>query len=431
MDPREIALALRSRGFQAFFAGGCVRDPLLGRAPKDFDIATNARPDVILALFPGAQLVGAKFGVVLVPSAGPSVEVATFRRDGLYADGRHPESVVFSESAEEDAQRRDFTINGLFRDPETDAVIDFVGGRRDLERRRIRAIGDPHRRFEEDHLRMLRAVRFAARFDFEIDDATFAAIRDLRSHIHRIAAERVRDEIVLILTEGRARRGFELLDATGLLREILPEVCALQGVQQPPEYHPEGDVWTHTMMMLEGLENPTPELALGVLFHDIGKPSTFRIDGRIRFDGHVEAGIAIARGILARLRFSSAQAAQVEALIANHMRFIHIDKMRESTLKRFFRLSRFEEHLELHRLDCLSSNRKLGGYQLARERFAAMPPEVRQPPRLLTGAGLIAAGYRPGPEFSAMLEAAETAQLDGAVHTPEEALALVRSRFGR
>ncbi len=278
---------------------------------------------------------------------------------------------------------------------------------------------------------MLRAVRFAARFDFEIEASTFAAIRDLRSQIHRIAAERVRDEIVFILTEGRARRGFELLDRTGLLQEILPEVAALQGVQQPPQYHPEGDVWTHTMMMLEGLENATPELALGVLLHDIGKPSTFRFEGRIRFDGHVEAGIAIARGILARLRFSSAQASQVEALIANHMRFIHIDRMRESTLKRFFRLGRFEEHLELHRLDCLSSNRNLTSYDFARERFAATPPEVRHPPRLLTGAALIAAGYRPGPEFSVMLEAAETAQLEGVIHTPEEALALVQSRFGR
>ena len=309
-------------------------------------------------------------------------------------------------------------------------MIDFVGGRRDLERGLVRAIGDPYRRFEEDHLRMLRAVRFAARFDFEIEAATFAAIRDLRTQIHRTAAERIRDEIVMILTEGGARRGFELLNATGLLQEILPEVADLQGVQQPPEYHPEGDVWTHTMMMLEGMENPTPELALGVLLHDIGKPSTFRVEGRIRFDGHVEAGIRIASGILARLRFSGAEAAQVEALIANHMRFIHIGRMRESTLKRFFRADRFEEHLELHRLDCLSSNRNLAGYDFARERFAAMPPDVRHPPRLLTGSALIAAGYRPGPEFSAMLEAAETAQLDGAIHSAEEALVLVQSRFG-
>ena len=433
----RIAADLRGRGFQAWLVGGCVRDLVLGQEPTDYDIATDARPDQLLAIFPRALLVGAQFGVALVDD----VEIATFRSDHSYHDGRHPAEVRFETDPRQDVLRRDFTINALLLDPARLAsgsapdslasqVVDHVGGLEDLRDRIIRAIGDPDERFEEDHLRMLRAVRFAARFGFEIEPATLAAIRKLRSKIARISPERVRDELVRILTEGAARRGFELLDASGLLAEILPEVAEMKGVEQPPEFHPEGDVWTHTLLMLEGLQSPTPALALGVLLHDVGKPGTFRVAERIRFDGHVELGERMARDILTRLRFSNADIDQVVALVANHMRFKHVQEMRDSTLKRMFRMPRFEEHLELHRLDCASSHGNFDNYQFARSRFEQSPPEVLRPMRLLTGDDLIQAGYRPGPDFTRMLEAAEDAQLESRISTRQEALELVRSTFG-
>jgi tRNA nucleotidyltransferase/poly(A) polymerase len=433
----EIASDLRSRGFQAWLVGGCVRDLVLGREPKDYDIATDARPEELLRLFPKAQLVGAQFGVVLVDG----VEVATFRSDHTYADGRHPERVTFETDPKQDVLRRDFTINALLLDPSLlnsphsssslySKVLDYVGGLRDLRAGVVRAIGDPEQRFEEDHLRMLRAVRFAARFGFEIDPATMAAIQKLHSQILRVSPERIRDELVRILTEGGARGGFELLDASGLLHNILPEVAAMQGVPQPPEFHPEGDVWTHTLIMLEGLRSPSPALALGVLLHDVGKPGTFRVADRIRFDGHVELGERIAREILNRLRFSNAEIDQVIALIANHMRFSHVHQMRESTLKRMLRLNRFEEHLELHRLDCASSHGHLDNYEFAKTKFEQSAPEELRPARLVTGDDLIAAGYPPGPDFSRMLEVAEDAQLEARIHSKEEGLELVRATFG-
>ena len=424
----QISARLREHGYQAWLVGGCVRDLVLKREPQDYDIATDARPDQLLELFPRAQLVGAQFGVVLVDG----VEVATFRSDHSYQDGRHPGEVKFETDPKQDVLRRDFTINALLLDPANlnGAVIDFVGGLADLQAGIIRAIGDPEQRFEEDHLRMLRAVRFAARFGFEIDPGTMAAIQKLHQRIVRISPERVRDELVRILTEGAPRRGFELLDASGLLADILPEVAVMKGVQQPPEFHPEGDVWTHTLIMLEGLRDPTPTLALGVLLHDVGKPGTFRIAERIRFDGHVELGERIARDILTRLRFSNADNDQVIALISNHMRFSHVTEMRDSKLKRMLRMDRFEEHLELHRLDCASSHGHLDNYQFAKAKFEESPPEVLRPPRLLSGDDLKEAGYRPGPAFSLMLEAVEDAQLDGKIHTKEEALDLVRSTFG-
>lgn len=433
----EIAAELRSRGFQAWLVGGCVRDLLLGREPKDYDISTNARPEELLGLFPKAQLVGAQFGVVLVDG----VEIATFRSDHSYADGRHPDRVVFETDPKQDVLRRDFTMNALLLEPEVlnssysaaslqSAVIDFVGGLADLRAGIIRAIGDPEQRFEEDHLRMLRAIRFAARFGFEIEPATLAAIQKLHAQILRVSPERIRDELVRILTEGGARRGFELLDASGLLADILPEVAAMKGVAQPPEFHPEGDVWTHTLIMLEGLQSPSPTLALGVLLHDVGKPGTFRVADRIRFDGHVELGERIARQILNRLRFSNAAIDQVIALIANHMRFSHVHQMRESTLKRMLRLPAFEEHLELHRLDCFSSHGHLENYEFAKSKFEQAAPEELRPPRLVTGGDLIAAGYVPGPDFSRMLEVAEDAQLEARIQTKEEGLELVRATFG-
>jgi tRNA nucleotidyltransferase/poly(A) polymerase len=433
----EIAAELRSRGFQAWLVGGCVRDLLLGREPKDYDISTDARPDDLLRLFSRAQLVGAQFGVVLVDR----VEVATFRSDHAYSDGRHPEGVTFETDPRQDVLRRDFTINALLLDPSvldssysssplSSQVVDYVGGLPDLRAGVIRAIGNPEQRFEEDHLRMLRAIRFAARFNFEIEPATMAAIQELHSHIQRISPERIRDELVRILTEGGARRGFELLDVSGLLGDILPEVAAMKGVAQPPEFHPEGDVWTHTLIMLEGLRSPTPALALGVLLHDVGKPGTFRVADRIRFDGHVELGERVASEILNRLRFSNAEIDQVIGLIANHMRFSHVHQMRESTLKRMLRLNRFDEHLELHRLDCASSYGHLDNYEFAKTKFEQSAPEELRPPRLVTGADLIAAGYAPGPDFSRMLEVAEDAQLEARIHSKEQGLELVRDTFG-
>ncbi len=426
---RKIIATLRGAGHQAWLVGGCVRDLLLGVQPKDFDVSTDARPERLLELFPGSGCVGAHFGVVLVRRESAQVEVATFRSDRDYSDGRRPSEVRFETDPRQDVLRRDFTINGLLMDSVTGEVLDFVGGRADLERRLVRAIGDPDVRFREDRLRLLRAVRFAARLNFEIEPLTFEAIRRNAAAIQRVAAERVRDELVRILTEGGAGRGFELLDASGLLAVILPEVAAMKGVAQPPEFHPEGDVWAHTLLLLEQLKAPTPALALGALLHDVGKPPTFRVAGRIRFDGHVEEGVRLAHGILERLRFSREESEQVEALVANHMRFAHVSEMRESTLKRFMRLPRFEEHLELHRLDALASHRHLDHYEFVRRKREEFAVEGLKPPPLITGDDLIEMGYRPGPVFSQILNAVEDAQLEGSASTREDAMELVGRLF--
>jgi putative nucleotidyltransferase with HDIG domain len=424
-----IVARLGARGLKAYLVGGCVRDLLLGREPKDYDVATGAQPDQILQLFPDAREVGAHFGVMLVRRDGAEVEVATFRSEHSYADGRHPGQVHFETDPRRDVLRRDFTINALLQDPASGEVLDFVGGRADLEARRIRAIGDPETRFAEDHLRLLRAVRFAAGLGFEIEPATQAAVRRMARLIRNVSAERVRDELARILTEGGARRGFELLDETGLLLELIPEAAAMKGVEQPEQFHPEGDVWTHTLMLLETMRDPSLTLALGALLHDIGKPPTFRRADRIRFDGHAELGAKMAVQVLTRLRFSSEEIRRVESLVANHLRFKDVRKMKESTLKRFLRQEHFSEHLELHRLDCVASHGWLDNYGFVREKLEALPAEHLRPPRLLTGDDLIRAGYVPGPAFQRMLEAAEDAQLEGRISTPEEALALVRSWF--
>ena len=420
---------LQAAGYAAFFVGGCVRDLLLGRTPQDFDVATAAPPRELLRLFPGADRVGAHFGVVLVHRDGAQVEVATFRSDLAYTDGRHPDGVHFETDPRQDVLRRDFTINSLMLDPATGEVLDYTGGRADLAAKLVRAIGDPEIRFREDHLRLLRAVRFAARLGFEIEPSTFEVIRRLAPLIRSVSAERVRDEIARILTEGGARRGFELLDATGLLSEILPEVAAMRGVQQPPEFHPEGDVWTHTLIMLDGLRYPTITLALGVLLHDVGKPATFRIAERIRFDGHVEKGIEIAHSMLTRLRFSNQVIEGVEALIANHMKFMEVPRMRESTLKRFMRQPDFEEHMALHRLDCLSSHGGLESYEFVRRKQREVPPEQLKPAPLLTGRDLIAEGYRPGPRFGIVLSEIEDAQLEGRILNREDAMTMARQKL--
>lgn len=426
---RDVIAKLRAAGHRAYLVGGCVRDLLLGTPPKDYDVATDARPDRIMDLFPKSGRVGAHFGVVLVRDFVEQVEVATFRSDLEYTDGRRPDGVHFETDPAKDAERRDFTINGLMMDPDSGEVLDFVGGRKDLERRVVRAIGDAEARFREDHLRLLRAVRFAARLDFQIAPATFAAIQRDHARISKVSAERIREELTRILTEGGARYGFELLDSTGLLQVLLPEVAAMKGVEQPPQYHPEGDVWKHTLLLLEQLDHPTPSLAWGALLHDVGKPPTFRIADRIRFDGHVEEGVRLARSIFNRLRFSRDDMEQIEALIANHMRFKDVPRMKESTLKRFLRLPGFEEHLELHRLDVASSNRNLESYELVREKLREYTEERLKPEPLLTGADLIAAGYAPGPLFTQILTAVEDAQLEGELQTAGEAMQFVRERF--
>ena len=428
---RAVIAKLRGAGHRAYLVGGSVRDLLMGTQPKDFDVSTDARPERIMDLFPKSGQVGAHFGVVLVRDAGAQVEVATFRSDHDYNDGRRPAGVHFESDPRQDVLRRDFTINGLMMEAETGKVLDYVGGRADLERRVVRAIGDPDARFREDHLRLLRAVRFAARLGFEIEAATFEAIVRHHSLILKVSAERVREELSRILIEGGALRGFELLDASGMLADLLPEVAAMKGVAQPAEFHPEGDVWTHTLLLLEGLGRATPTLAWGALLHDVGKPATFRVAERIRFDGHVEEGARLARGILSRLRFSRDDMERVEALIANHMRFKDAHRMKESTLKRFLRMPDFGEHLELHRLDCLASNQNLENYDLVKRKLEELPEEQLKPAPLVTGADLIAAGYEPGPRFAEMLAAVEDAQLEGRVGSREEALKMVREMFGR
>ena len=427
----SICDTLRRRGFQALLVGGCVRDLLLGCEPADYDVTTDATPGQVMKLFPESVAVGAQFGVIVVPRNGLKVEVATFRSDVSYSDGRHPDSVVFSKTPQEDVQRRDFTINGLLMRHDTGEVLDFVGGQADLKAGIIRAIGEPSRRFTEDKLRMMRAVRFAARFGFTIDSVTFEAIRSLATEIRQVSAERLRDELTKLLTEGAARRGFELLEETGLLRQI----AAMKGVAQPPQYHPEGDVWIHTRMMLEGLpKGASPTLAWGVLLHDVGKPPTFQAASetgdRIRFNHHVEVGVRMAEAICKRLRFSNEDTEQILALVDNHMKFGAVEEMRASTLKKFVRLPHFEEHLALHRLDCLSSHRHLEAYEFVKRFLAETPPEQVRPERLLTGDDLQTLGFRPGPIFTQILGTLEDAQLEGQVRTRDEAKAFVLKKYG-
>jgi len=452
----SIVRTLRQKGHKAYLVGGCVRDLLLGREAADYDVATDATPNEVMRIFPETYAVGAQFGVVLVPapqelspachperSEGSAValphdaarasvvEVATFRSDLSYSDGRHPDEVRFSKDPREDVQRRDFTINGLLSDPIINEVLDYVGGQRDLNAGIIRTIGEPERRFAEDKLRMLRAVRFTSRFSYAIDPDTFSAIRKFAPQIHQVSRERVRDELTKMLTEGRAREAFLLLDQTGLLHEVLPEIEAMKGVEQPPQFHPEGDVFVHTLLLLSQLPQPcSATLAWGSLLHDVGKPPTFRVaPDRIRFDGHVEVGIKMAEAICQRLRFSGEDTEQVLALVEHHMRFAHVQRMSESTFKKFVRMPRFDEHLEMHRIDCLSSHGNLGSYDFTREKMAHLPPKVLRPQPLVTGADLIAAGYAPGPQFKSILTAVEDAQLDGRLNNKSQAMQFVAQEF--
>lgn len=437
----RVVERLRAGGFAAYFVGGCVRDLLLRHSPKDYDVATNARPDAVMRLFKKTHAVGAHFGVVIVcDDDGTQTEVATFRADGAYEDGRRPTEVVYAETPEVDVLRRDFTINGMMLDPvglspaTMDAhLLDFVGGRDDLRAGVVRAIGDAHLRFEEDKLRMLRAVRFAARFEFALDSVTERAIQAQAMTIAQVSRERVRDELTRMLTEGHARRAFELLDETGLLAEVLPEIARMKGVQQPPQFHPEGDVWVHTLLLLEKLQAGAPmTLAWAALLHDVGKPPTFRAPDpahakpRIRFDGHAEVGTTMARAICNRLRMSNEETDQICLLVANHMRFGDVMQMKAATLKRFFRLRKFEEHLQLHWMDASSAHGDLRLYEFTKKQYESAPPEVIKPALLLTGRDLIDAGLKPGPRFKALLEALEDAQLEGRIATKAEAINLLR-----
>jgi len=462
---------LQSHGHQALLAGGCVRDLLLGRTPADFDVATDAPPTRVLTLFPRCFAVGAHFGVVLVANELPggerlTTEVATFRTESSYSDGRHPDQVRYSTRPEEDVARRDFTINGLLLDPAQlfpggqipsidlaaisdngpdeillaafasgslagpAAVKDFVGGLSDLRSGTLRAIGQPHLRFDEDRLRLLRAIRFAARFSFQIEPSTLAAIQTLAPRVSSVSRERLRDELTRMLTEGQARRAFELLDLSGLLPHLLPEVARMQGVQQPPEFHPEGDVFVHTLGLLAQLPSGCPmELAWAALLHDSGKPATYTLTDRIRFNGHPEIGAVIAAALAERFRFSNQESELLTALVANHMRFGDIRRMKASTLKRFFRQPSFDLHLELHRMDATACGGRLENYEFALEKLADFAHQELRPKPLLNGHDLCRMGYQPSPEFKKMLELAEDAQLEGRISTALEAEALVRAAF--
>src|SRR3989442_2016530 len=428
---RKVAARLREDGHIAYFAGGCVRDMVRGLAPKDYDIATDARPEVVQKLFPRTYAVGAHFGVIIVLENDFQFEVATFRSDDVYVDGRRPSAVHFS-SPEEDAKRRDFTINGMFYDPGTEQVIDFVGGRADLEAKLVRGIGDPAKRFAEDRLRMLRAVRFAAVLNYQIDTATWDALVANAPSINQISAERIREELVRIFLSPNRVRGWDLLDASDLMRAILPELEAMKGVLQPEQFHPEGDVFVHTRLMLQLLpaEVSVP-LVFAVLFHDVAKPVTAMVDktGRIRFNEHDRIGAEMTEAIMRRLRFSGAEIEATVEMVRQHMVFKDAPNMRVAKLKRFMARPTFDAELELHRVDCESSHRNLDNYEFLLRKREEFANEPIIPPPLVRGDDLIALGLKPGPKFGEILEAVETRQLEGTLRTRDEALDWVKREY--
>jgi tRNA nucleotidyltransferase/poly(A) polymerase len=428
---REIAARLRENGHMAYFAGGCVRDMVRGLTPKDYDIATDARPEAVQKLFPRTYAVGAHFGVVIVLENGFQFEVATFRSDEGYIDGRHPSAVRFS-SPEEDAKRRDFTINGMFYDPVAEEVIDFVRGRADIAAKLVRAIGDPAERLAEDRLRMLRAVRFATVLDYKIDNGTWKALVANAPSINQISAERIRDELVRVLTSPNRVRGWDLLDSSGLMRVILPEIDAMKGCLQPEQFHPEGDVFQHTRLMLQFLpEKVSVPLVFSVVLHDVAKPRTATIDetGRIRFSGHDRLGAEMTEEIMRRLRFSGAEIEATVEMVRQHMVFKDVPKMRVAKLKRFMARPTFEDELELHRVDCEGSHRMLDNYEFLLRKREEFANEPIIPLPLVRGDDLIALGLKPGPKFGEILEAAETQQLEGKLRTREEALEWVKREY--
>jgi len=428
---REICSRLRGRGHIAYFAGGCVRDMVRGCAPKDIDIVTDARPEQVQRIFPRTHAVGAHFGVVVVIENEFQFEVATFRSDDVYLDGRRPTAVHFS-SPEEDAKRRDFTINGMFFDPENDTVIDFVGGRADIEAKLIRAIGEPTPRFAEDRLRLLRAVRFATTLDFQIEQTTWEALVANAPAIMQVSAERIRDELVRIFLSPHRLRGWDLLDASGLLQPIIPEIESMKGCAQPPQFHPEGDVFQHTRLMLELLpEKVSVPLVFSVLLHDVAKPPTATVDeaGRIRFNAHDRVGAEMTEQIMERLRFSRAEIDATTEMVRQHMVFKDVPRMRVAKLKRFMARPTFEDELELHRVDCASSHAMLDNYDFLVRKKDELANEPIIPPPLVTGDDLIALGMKPGPKFGEILEAVETRQLEGALKSRDQALDWLKHEY--
>lgn len=428
---RSIVERLQNAGFTALYAGGCVRDQLRGVEPHDYDIATDARPEQVQKLFRRTVAVGAHFGVIIVLEEGAEFQIASFRADGLYIDGRHPETVTFS-TPEKDAERRDFTVNGLFFDPIRQQLIDYVGGQKDLDAKILRAIGDPVARFREDRLRMLRAVRFAAVLGFEIEPETWKAVQENARHIHEVSAERIREELVKIFLCPQRVRGWDLLDQSGLMREILPEIERLKGCEQPPQFHPEGDVWIHTRIMLSMLpEQVSIPLVFSVLFHDIGKPPTFSVDetGRIRFNGHEKVGAHMTEEVMLRLRFPRKEIDATVEAVANHMAFKDVQEMRVARLKRFMSRETFEDEMELHRVDCASSHGFLDNYEFLRTKQEEFANEPLIPPPLVTGNDLIALGLKPGPRFKEILETVQSRQLEGTLRDREEALTWLKNEL--
>lgn len=427
MTARRVAARLSAAGHIAYFAGGCVRDKLLGLEPEDYDLATSATPQEVMRLFPRTVLVGAQFGVVRALEEGREFEIATFRSDGIYIDGRHPEEVAFSDP-ETDAKRRDFTINGMFIDPTKEQVIDFVGGQNDLKRGIVRGIGEPAQRFSEDRLRLLRAVRFAARFGFPIESTTWSAVKELSAGIVSVSAERIRDELVKMMLDPKRADALELLQASGLLAHILPEVAALDGCEQPPQFHPEGDVLTHTRIMLDLLPDKVSiPLVFSVLLHDVGKPPTSFVDkdGRIRFNGHDRVGADMAEKIMRRLKFSNAETERVVEAVRNHMVFKDVKNMRKAKLRRFMARDGFDDEMVLHRVDCLSSHGMLDNYDFLVECREVFANEPMIPKPLVTGTDLIGRGWKPSPRMGAALRAVQTHQLEGDITTREQALSLI------
>lgn len=430
-EAERLLRVLRSAGYTAYFAGGCVRDSLLGQIPKDFDIATNATPQQVERLFPGAHNVGAHFGVVVVHSLGAQFEIATFRTDGSYRDGRRPESVEFS-TPEEDAKRRDFTINGLFFDPVENKVIDFVSGEKDLRDGIVRAIGNPQERFEEDYLRLMRAVRFTAALRFEMQPATWQAVQACAPLLNGISIERIREEFIRMLMHPSRVRAFDLLVESGLMAQFLPEILDLRGCQQPPEWHPEGDVFVHTRLMLSlAAPDASLPLLLSILLHDIGKPATFTVDetGRIRFNGHDDVGATMTAGILRRMKFPNEIVDAVVEMVAYHMRYMHVQDMRVAKLKRFMARPTFIEEMELHRIDCAGSNGFTDNYDFLTAKLEEFSQAPIIPPRLVSGRDLMELGIEAGPRMGEILTAVQTQQLEGLLTTPDQALAWVKQQF--
>ena len=424
----QVVSRLRDAGFEAYFVGGCVRDMLLRAEPHDYDIATNAQPKDIKGLFDKVVEVGAEFGVSRVCVDNDWFEVAAFRTDLSYSDGRRPDAVEFTD-AKGDVQRRDFTINGLLYDPLKDEVIDHVRGQDDMQNKLIRCIGNPVERFAEDKLRLLRAVRFAARLGYDIELTTLRAFPAAASAIGQVSPERIGVELLNILMGPHADRALDLLDEIHLLVRLLPEIHSMKGVGQPPEFHPEGDVYVHTKLMLGTMTCPSPELALAVLLHDVGKPPTFQKTDRIRFNDHARVGADMAAKICRRLRMPNSVTETVVELVATHMHFLDIQQMKESRLKRFMREPYLEDALELHRLDCLASHGNLDTWRWCVDRYAELEPDQVHPPRLISGHDLIEMGYAPGPEFKKILDAVEDAQLEGQLDSTEQAIEFVHQRF--